>query len=78
MGIHYPHILNFDYDSAFYREHPLEKPLFFESGQLVQVEAERREHHFRMHSENGSDASVSGMEHILDNGIRAFTRRSDP
>jgi len=78
MRIPYPPILNFDSNSVIYREHPLKNPLFFESGQLVQVEAERREHHFCMHPKNGSDASVSRMKHILDDGIWAFTKRSDP
>jgi hypothetical protein len=33
--------------------------------------------HVFMRPEYGSDASVSGMEHILDDGIRAFAGRSD-
>lgn len=73
-----PPNLDLGYSSAFYCEHPLENPLFFESGQLVQVEAERREHHFCMNPDNGSDVSMSGIKHILDDSIRAFTRRSDP
>lgn len=57
--------LEFGYISAFYWEHPLENPLFFESGKLVKVEAELREHHFCKNPENGSDASMSGMNTFL-------------
>ncbi len=64
--------------SFFNREHPLDNTLFSQCGQLVKVEAEGSEQHLHMNSENGCDPGMSGMEYILDDGVRPFARRADP
>ena len=68
----------FGTNSGFHREHPLENFLFSKSSELIQIEAQRSEHHFYLDPESGSKPCVIGIEKILDHGVRTFSRRADP
>jgi len=57
-------------------ERTLNDTLFFQSHQLVQIEAERSKHHFHMSSNDRSHVGMSVMENILDDGIGSLTGRS--
>jgi len=62
----------------FFREPPLDNSLFPPCRQLVQIKGECREQHLHINPENSCDPGMSGMEYILDNGIRPFIRSADP
>jgi hypothetical protein len=53
----------------------LDDTLFFQSPELVQVEAERSKHPFHMSSKDSRYMNMSVMKHILDDCVRSLTGR---